>query len=301
MVSGLSFWIGPARERAAIERDRADRSAAIARRHERLLITDPASMRALHQRMAAVHRRGEERHLTAAKLHEAHIRRLTRWFSADDLDEERPRLISAVAELTGARSAGLTLLDSWRTEASVTGSDEIALAAQDLELTLGEGPMHDSTSTGRPVVATGEALWCRWQHYSPAIAALGVHALAVVPLGPPDRCVGALTVLDPPRPELPGPLTGELEELADALTHTMLLTAETVAGLAPEASGTADVLDSPNQRLVLHQAVGMVAAQNDCSVDDASSLIRAWAFAHEEQVTEVARRIVAKRLRLDTR
>ena len=271
------------------------------------MTTAPESMRAVHARLARVHRQSEGRHLTAARLHDAHVRRLTRWFSIENQEADRPRLISGVAELLGARSAGLTLLGSRRTEASVIASDAIAIAAQDLELTLGEGPMHDSTASGRPVVAAGESLRRRWQHYSPAIAALGVRSVAAVPLGPPDRCVGALTVLDPPVLDPPGPeprgsLTEELEDLADALTHTMLLTEDSLARLVAEetTADAADLLDSTNQRLVLHQAVGMVAAQSECSVDDASSLIRAWAFAHDEQVTEVARLIVEKRLRLDT-
>lgn len=301
MVNGLSVWIGAAREQAERERARADRAAAIARRHEELVTTGPDAMRAVHERLARVHRRSEDRHLTAAKLHDAHIRRLGRWISSDALEAERPRLISAVAELLGTRSAGITLLDSRQIEASVISSDPVAAAAQDLELTLGEGPVHDSTATGRPVAVAAQSLRHRWEYYSPAIAALGVHSLAVVPLGPPERCIGALAVFDPPGPAFAEPLVGELEEFADALTHTMLLTEECLARLLEEGepAGAANVLDSPNHRLVLHQAVGMVAAQCDCSVEDALTLVRARAFAHDEQVTDVARRIVEKRLRLD--
>jgi hypothetical protein len=295
--------IEAARGQAVIERTRAGRAATIAGRHEALMVSCSETMRGFHQRMAQIHRRAEQRHLTAARLHEAHVRRLARWISADELEAERPRLISAVAELLGGRSAGITLLDSRRTEASVISSDQLAAAAQDLEFTFGEGPVHDATAAGRPVAVAAQALRERWPYYSPAITALGVRSLAVVPLGPPERCIGALAVFDPPGPASAEPPTRELEEFADALTHTMLLSEECLAWLLAEGAtpAAANVLDSPNHRLVLHQAIGMVAAQCDCSVEDALMLVRARAFADDEQVTDVARLIVEKRLRLDER
>ncbi|WP_427892876.1 GAF and ANTAR domain-containing protein [Kribbella sp. GL6] len=301
MVGGLSVWIGPAQEQAELQRARAGRAAAIACRHEDLATTAPEALRSVHIRLAELHRRSEERHLTTARLHDAHVQRLTRWYSATDMESERPRLISAVAELVGARGAGLTLLGSERTEASSIASGPLAAAAQDLELTLGEGPVHDSTAAGLPVIATAASLARRWPHYSPAVRALGVHSLAVVPLGSGGRCVGALAVFDPPDADRPDPLTGDLEGLADALTHTMLLT-EQCLGQVIDASGTASaayLLGSPNHRVVLHQAVGMVAAQCECSIEDAFSLVRARAFADDVPVTDVARLIVDKRLRLD--
>ncbi|MGZ0153574.1 GAF and ANTAR domain-containing protein [Kribbella sp. WER1] len=304
MVSGLSGWIGPAREHADLERARAERAAAIARRHEQLALTGPDGLRAVHERLGIVHRRSEERHRISARLHDTHIRRLTRWFSAADLSGDRPRLISAVAELLGARSAGITLLSSRQLEASVIASDPLAAAAQDLEVTLGEGPIHESAATRRPVVATEDSLRRRWPHYSPAVRALGVRSLAVVPLGSAERCVGALAVFDPPRPEPPQPRTADLEELADALTHTMLLTEVCLAQFHDEGdegivAAPGDLLESSQQWLVVHQAAGMVAAQCDCSVEDAFTLVRARAFAEDVHMTEVARRIVDKRLRLD--
>ncbi|MFD7155590.1 ANTAR domain-containing protein [Kribbella sp. NPDC059898] len=253
MAGGLSVWIGPAQEQAELQRARAGRAAAIARRHEALATTAPEALRGVHVRLAELHRRSEERHLTTARLHDAHVQRLTHWYSAG-VELDRPRLISAVAELVGARGAGLTLLGSGRMEAS----------------SIASGP-------------------------------LGVHSLAVVPLGSGGRCVGALSVFDPPDVARPDPLTGDLEDLADALTHTMLLTEQCLAQLI-DASGTATaayLLDSPNQRVVLHQAVGMVAAQCECSIEDALSLVRARAFADDVPVTDVALLIVERRLRLD--
>ncbi|MFF0344182.1 GAF domain-containing protein [Kribbella sp. NPDC004875] len=303
MGAGLSAWIRPVRERADLELARASRAGAIARRHERLMMSAPDSARPLHERMARLHRKNEERHLTAARLHDAHIRRLRRWFDLEAAAaSRRPLLISTVAEMLGARSAGITLLSSRSAAAaSMTASDPLAAAAQELEFTLGEGPVHDSAASGRLVVVAEDSLADRWRLYSPAVAALGVRSVAAAPLGLPDNCLGALAVFDPPPDRPAGPT---VEEIADALTHTILLTDEYVAQLIEEGSvgdkPAGSLVDGPGDTAVIHQAAGMVAAQCGCSVGDALALVTARAFADNELVTSTARRIVQRRLRLDT-
>ncbi|MFI7063737.1 GAF and ANTAR domain-containing protein [Kribbella sp. NPDC050124] len=305
MATGLSAWIRPVQERADLERARASRAAEIARRHEQLMTTDLYSARSLHERMALIHRSLEGRHLTAARLHEAHVHRLRLWFVTDHAAaDRRPLLISTVAEVLGARSAGITLLTSQHIEASVIASDPLAAAAQDLEIALGEGPVHDVTSTRSLVVVPESSLARRWPRYSPAVSALGVHSLAVAPLGLREHCVGALAVFDPPQRGTDQRLTTYLEQIADALTHIMLLTRTTINQLDEEAPADADsvgsLMDAADLSAVVHQATGMVAAQCSCSVTDALALIKARAFAANERVSTVAREIVAKRLRLDT-
>ncbi|WP_327637542.1 ANTAR domain-containing protein [Kribbella sp. NBC_00482] len=303
MESGLSAWIRPARERADAERARAARAAAIARRHEERMATASETTRAVHERMARIHHALEERHLTAARLHDTHVRRLTQWFVTEDAAaDRRPRLISAIAELLGARSVGITLLNSQRITASAIASDAVAAAAQDLEVTLGEGPVHDATASSSLVVVPKELLPRRWRHYSPAISELGVHSLAVAPLGVRGSCVGALAVFDPASPEPARRLTKYLQEIADALTHTMLLTRTTIAQLAEESppDGMETLLEAPDFSAVVHQATGMVAAQVGCNVADALALIKARAFVDNEQVSTVARQLVDRRLRLET-
>ncbi|MGW7683470.1 GAF domain-containing protein [Kribbella sp. NPDC054772] len=306
MGAGLSAWIGPVRERAEMELARASRAGAIALRHEQLIATASESARPLHERMVRLHRKNEERHLTAAKLHDAHIRRIERWFALDAAAaSRRPLLISTVAEMLGARSAGITLLSSrWAAAASMTASDPLAAAAQDLEFTLGEGPVHDTAASGQLVVVAEDSLPDRWRLFSPAVSALGVHSIAAAPLGLPDRCLGALAVFDPPPSGPDQPPGRAIEEIADALTHTILLTDEYVAQLIEESSVgdnlAGSLVDGPGDSAVVHQAAGMVAAQCGCNVADALALVNARAFADNELVNTTARRIVERRLRLDT-
>jgi transcriptional regulator with GAF, ATPase, and Fis domain len=268
------------------------------------MATASESIRPFHQRMAELHRRIELRHLTAARMHDTHVSRLLRWAVATDRQVNRPpRYISAVAEMLGVRSAAITLLSPQQTEMSVISSDTVAAAAQDLEFALGEGPVHDATSVGEVVVVAADSLPHRWQHYSPAVSELGVRSLAVVPLGLPQTCLGALAVFDPLRAKVAGWLAETLQELADALTHTVLLTEECLAVLTEEAAAVtgpaAAVLGGADHQAVIHQAAGMVSAQCGCSVEDALALVKARAFVRSERVDRIARQIVEKRLRLD--
>ena len=50
---------------------------------------------------------------------------------------------------------------------------------------------------------------------------------------------------------------------------------------------------------VIDQAVGMLVAQLDCDLVEASVRLRAYAFAHDQPLNEVARGVVERTLQLD--
>jgi AmiR/NasT family two-component response regulator len=55
----------------------------------------------------------------------------------------------------------------------------------------------------------------------------------------------------------------------------------------------------PMHRAVVHQASGMVSVQATVSLPDAVVMLRAYAFAEDRAISEVATEIVAGVLRLD--
>jgi hypothetical protein len=294
-----SFTADLARTRAASERRRAARAAGIARRSEALAKLATGERRALHTTVAATHRRLEQCHRTAASLHDRHADLLERWAAADRREPEPPAFITSVAGSLGSRSVAISLRGRSGAEALVVASDKTARAAQDLEFVLGEGPSRDASDGGSLVVAAGGSLVRRWPQYGAALAGLGVLAVASAPLAVPDRCLGALTVLDPHpgMAEDPGP---PLRTVADTLIQTMLLTPEAAAGAAGDgALPDSPLLDGANLRAVVHQAAGMVSVQNECTVATALDLIRAHAFAEGRSIDAVSASIVDRHLRLD--
>jgi hypothetical protein len=96
-----------------------------------------------------------------------------------------------------------------------------------------------------------------------------------------------------------GPL--EVEAHADAL---VLADVAARAVLAMQARALPDSLAlaleaSAEFRLVVHQASGMAAVQLGVSVTEALVRLRAYAFAHDRKLSEVADDLVARRLHFD--
>jgi len=251
----------------------AEAAAAVAVRHERLAVEGIESLRPLHSQMAAIHRRTERRHREAAERHRDLAGRLT---SLNVPGAIAPELLVTVAGALGARGAALTLLGSARYEESAIASDSTAAAAQDLEFTLGEGPVHDAAESMRLVVADGTSMPARWKQYSPAVTELGVRSVAAAPLCLHGRCLGVLTAFDPPG----DPTDLAVDGLARAMVDTVLV------------AGTRKSLMPADDRKVVHQATGMIAARLRCAVVDALAVLRARAFAENEAIGVLARRVV---------
>ena len=135
----------------------------------------------------------------------------------------------------------------------------------------------------------------RWPMYAPAVLERGVQAVFAFPLQ-----VGAarLGVLDIYRRHPTGLDSGALAlalTFADVTVSNLL---DAQGGL--DVGGRQDALDEMmSYRTELYQAQGMVMVDLGVSVDEAMVRLRAYAFAHERRLSEVARDVVAGRLRLE--
>jgi hypothetical protein len=168
-------------------------------------------------------------------------------------------------------------------------ADEIA----DLQFTLGEGPCLDAFLAGEPTFAVDLAnRGARWPMFSTQAAQLGVLAEYSLPLQLGAVPVG---VLDLSREE-PGMLTdehlGDALAAADIVTDAILLLQGTSDG-----SELATLLEPAGlDRMVVHQATGMVSAQLDVSVADALATLRAAAFRSARSIYDIACDVVDRRI-----
>ncbi len=181
-------------------------------------------------------------------------------------------------------------------------TDEVSEHLVELELTLGEGPSLEAAASGGPALAsdlgTGEAA-SRWPAFAVAATQAGAGAIFTFPLR-----IGAIRagVLGMYRAR-PGPLTAF--QLGDALvfadTGTLLL-----LEAQDQAAGGGDAAAGPGGQpagLALHraeidQATGMLTEQLGTGIADALLRLRAYAYAHDRRIADVAGDIVARRLRL---
>lgn len=203
----------------------------------------------------------------------------------------------AVSEV-GVSGAGVTVMGSVA-EGIAGRRDQVACHGaasrrlEDLQLTTGQGPCLDAFAAGAPVlVGDLEVEASRWPGFAPEALAFGVLAVFSLPLQ-----VGAvrLGTLDLYR-ETVGPLTStQLDAslmLGGLVTETLLEhTDDEADGGGPDDAGwLADV------HAEVHQASGMVSVAEQIGVGDALVRIRAYAYAHDRPIAEVAARIIARDL-----
>jgi hypothetical protein len=202
---------------------------------------------------------------------------------------------AAAISTTGVGSAALTVMLSASLRETIYASDRVASELEELTLTLGEGPSVDACGGGPALIAdlTGRDCLARWPVFAPAAVNAGMRAVFALPLA-----VGAirLGVMGLYRAQ-PGDL--DREQLADALVFAdtacaLLLDAAQrdrshPDGRLPEQAG----LQHPE----VHQATGMIIAQLGVSAAVALVRLRAYAYAHDRRLHEVANDVVARRLR----
>jgi ANTAR domain len=179
----------------------------------------------------------------------------------------------------------------------VYASDPVAAELEELTLTLGEGPGVEALAGGPSLVsdlADADSV-AQWPIFAAAAADAGVRALFALPL----QVGGArLGVMDLYRDK-----TGALhrQQLADAL-----ILADTACALL------LDSLPSSRQHFhraiparagphhpEVHQATGMISVQLGVTIAVALTRLRAYAYAHDRRLRDVASDVVARRLRFD--
>jgi len=216
----------------------------------------------------------------------------------------------AAADVCAAAVEALPVSGAWVMAQRATGTghlmcvtDEVGEQLAELQITLGEGPCLDATTSGAPVLVSdldGGDAGRRWPGFTPQACQAGAAAIFALPLQIGAIRVGSLGLYR----DKPGPLgTGQLGDaliLADAAT-VVLLESQHPDGAA-EAAGAGPAGQPPDlarHRAEIDQATGMVSEQLDVAIGEAFIRLRAYAYAQDRRLSEVARDIVVRRLRLN--
>jgi hypothetical protein len=201
----------------------------------------------------------------------------------------------AAQELT-ASGVGVSVLTDDGGRSLSAASDLASERLEELQFTLGEGPCLDAYGARRPVLIAdlSPAVPARWPIYAPAAYREGVRAIFAFPLQIGAARLGALDVFR----QRPGSLTPtELETalLVADLTVEVLLDRQDHLNRRGSADG---LVPDVGNRAQLFQAQGMVMVQLGVSLEEAMSRMRAFAFAENQRLDDVARDIVDRRLTL---
>ncbi len=209
------------------------------------------------------------------------VQRLCR-FAVDDMALSGCALVL----MSGAESAS-TLAGAGRHARTVTG----------LQMELGEGPCLDAHARGVPVLLPDLSAENanRWPAFAAAALAVGVHAEFSLPLIVGSGGIGTLDLCR----DRPGMLSDE--HLADALVAADIARdAVLYQQNVPTGPGLAELLAAAgSDRIVIHQATGMIAAQLDDTIANAVARLRAAAFASGRSMDDIAQDVVERRVRFD--
>ncbi|MFD0517056.1 GAF and ANTAR domain-containing protein [Paractinoplanes durhamensis] len=199
-----------------------------------------------------------------------------------------------VAGPTDVHGAGLAVMTPLVQQVRYI-SDQVSAQVEELQVMLGEGPCVEAFTRRQPVLVSDldDPHWLRhWPMFAPAAVGAGARAVFALPMQVGAICVGVVDLYR----SGPGALGGDdlAEALAFADAATELLLAEHLPG--GELPGSSRTF---SHRAVVHQATGMVSAQLGVPVADAFLRLRAYAFAAERALDEVAGEVVGRRLRFD--
>jgi hypothetical protein len=181
-------------------------------------------------------------------------------------------------------------------------TDEVSERLAELQLTLGEGPCPDACSYGGPVLVSdlGEAeAGRRWPVFAPAARQAGAAAIFAFPLRIGAIRAGVMGLYRDRAGPLSAVQLGDALIFADTATLLMLDSPDQAAGEAAAGSGPGgQPAGLAAHRAEIDQATGMLTEQLGVGIEEAFIRLRAYAYAHDRRLADLARDIVARRLRL---
>ena len=209
------------------------------------------------------------------------------------------RLCMACSTAVGVDGAGVSLISADR-HSAIAASDPFAEVAEDLQSAWQQGPCFDVVHAGRAIITpdlTEQQVLDRWPDFARSALDAGVQAVFGFPLTIDGQPIGALDLYS----RTPRSLSDD--SINDALVLADLTAIAVHDGLDRgriNEVGLSSSLDEPwAHRAVVHHATGMTAVDLSISVDDALLRLRAYAFATGRMLDDVARDIVARRLRIE--
>jgi len=219
---------------------------------------------------------------------------------ADESTSVLHRICVVGRDSVSVAGAGLSRIVDGRHEV-VEASDARATDIEALQVTFVEGPCLEAVTSFRPVLEpdlASESARQRWPMFARGALDRGVAAAFAFPLITGGVAVGAF--------DLYASSAGALgrQQFDDALLLAglaALAVDQGVGGTAIEGVGIgAEPAEPWAHGAVVHNACGMVSEQLGIDVDEALLRLRAVAFATDRPMAEIAKDVVARRLRIES-
>jgi transcriptional regulator with GAF, ATPase, and Fis domain len=208
-----------------------------------------------------------------------------------DVVELLTQLSERCVHLLDVASAGLLLADPNRQLRLMAATSDRTRDLELFQLQADQGPCLDCYATGRPVsVGDLHAETRRWPQFVDAATRAGFASVHAVPMRAAGLVLGALGLF--------GTTAGELNDADLAVGQTLahIATVAIVQERAPTPDRVLPQLRSAlTSRTVVEQAKGFLRADLDLSIDESFVLLRRYALASGQHLTDIARSLVSDR------
>ncbi|CCH32344.1 GAF and ANTAR domain-containing protein [Actinosynnema sp. NPDC047251] len=208
--------------------------------------------------------------------------------------------VSAVCAVALGRidvdAAAITVRAAGRTQQLAAASDAWAASLEELQYTVGEGPGMSAFRDGEAVLVgdlNTEA--GRWPGFVHEAATADVRAAFAFPLRVGAIQVGTFALYRHRAGPLDAEGFGDAVALADLATTALLTDSKDEKPVASWArEDVSSFYDDVNM------AIGMLATLLQINLEDALLRLRAYAYSNQLPLTEVARQVLSRELRLDS-
>ncbi|MGH1550735.1 GAF and ANTAR domain-containing protein [Leifsonia poae] len=214
-----------------------------------------------------------------------------------DVVDLMQRLVDTCSDLLEVSASGVLLADESGELDLLASTSEASRLVEVFQLSAYSGPCIESFTTGEVVsVPDIAAAPKRWQQFRDKALGQGFASITAIPLRLRETTIGTLNLLRDTRGELPDNDLVAAQAFADVATIGILH-----QRTLHESETIREQLQSAlTSRIVIEQAKGVVAQLHKVSIDDAFSVIRAYARRNQLGLTTVAAAIVDRTLVIPT-
>ena len=210
-----------------------------------------------------------------------------------DLIEFLHLLTQRSVTLLGVSEAGVVLADAHNSLTALASSSERMRLVELIELQREDGPCLDCWRDGHPVRADDLQVGAeRWPAFAPAALDAGFRSVYALPLRLRDERIGALNLFA----DRPHGLAASDEALGQAMADIATIGILHERSMRRRETLTDQLQTALITRVTLEQAKGMVAEQAEVDPDVAFGLLRGYARARNERLTNVAMAIINRSL-----
>lgn len=199
-------------------------------------------------------------------------------------------LAKMCVEVTGVDGAGISLFSRSAFRTPIGASSPTATTAERLQFTVGEGPCLNAHTQQRPVFASEDHLARTWPTFHHELATRSpFHSIISLPLGARLSGLGTIDLYLLDAGAVATLSTTLLEELADIVAEVLADRFHT--SMLPDHHS-----DPPTpSRQMVSIAMGMLTVAGDLTFPDALAVLRAHAFATEQDIDQLSTDLVTGR------